>query len=162
MKEIPLSQGKVALVDDEDFEYLNQWKWHCTSSKHSYAKRSDYKLNKDFYMHREILKCSGVNINVDHVDRNTLNNQKENLRFCDQSQNNGNQLRDSKNKTSQYKGVCYSPRKGYKKFWLVQIQRKGLPTITKRLSTEKEAAKMYNQLAIKYFGEFANLNKIEE
>lgn len=88
MKEIQLTQGKVALVDDEDYDFLMQWKWHAHKDYYSedvyYAGRRDYSCGgngKSVQMHRVIMKTP-INLCVDHIDHNTLNNQKNNLRNC--------------------------------------------------------------------------------
>lgn len=84
MKEIKLTKNKVAIVDDEDYNYLNQWKWYASKYKNIwYAQRSDYSSGKKktIKMHRVIMK-SPVNMVIDHEDRNGLNNQKNNLSVC--------------------------------------------------------------------------------
>lgn len=79
MKKIKLTQGKYTLVDDEKFEYLNQFKWHFD------GRYAAIKNNKKLYMHRLIM---GSNVlDIDHIDRNKLNNQKNNLRFIRRSEN---------------------------------------------------------------------------
>lgn len=84
MKIIPLSQGRVALVDDVDFEWLSSWKWHASESKRKgvpigwYARRQEGHAGPCFYMHREICVRSGLppSSMFDHRDRNGLNNQR--------------------------------------------------------------------------------------
>lgn len=158
MKEIKLTCDKVALVDDEDFDYLNQWKW-CAVKKEAgyYAQRKVQKkgIQQTFYLHREILKAS-KGMYVDHKDHDTLNNRKENLRICTSSQNNANK-RARKNCTSKYLGVSWYKRRNR---WIVQLQKNGEKMPTKLFKIETEAALYYNECAIKYHGEFANLNKV--
>ena len=93
MKEIKLSKGMVALVDDEDYEYLNQFKWYLTHShyKHYYAIRSVCvnKKYKSIRMHRDIM-MPNHNQEIDHIDHNGLNNQKLNLRICSRAENSRN------------------------------------------------------------------------
>lgn len=89
MREICLSRGEVALVDDEDFELVNQWKWHATkNSRYTYASHSQYvpgqKSPKTTTMHRLIMGCP--DLLVVHIDKNGLNNQKSNLRYSMPSQ----------------------------------------------------------------------------
>src|SRR5690348_10789113 len=103
-KSISLTQGKSALVDDEDYEYLNQWKWHAYRSKHTwYASRkgSDHKTHID--MHRMIM-CAAAGVLVDHINRDGLDNRRKNLRLCTVGQNNHNRGINKNSKTG-YKGV---------------------------------------------------------
>lgn len=109
MKEIKLTQGKVALVDDEDFLFLNRWKWDCDSiNKTNYAKMnfldSNTGKNIKIYMHRLIMGCPG-SMFIDHIDHNGLNNQKSNLRICTRSENLRNNIRNNKKHSSKYRGV---------------------------------------------------------
>jgi hypothetical protein len=103
MKEIILTKGKVALVDDADYEYLNQWKWsyHCRG----YAVRQvqQDRLTKNIFMHALIMGQKGI----DHIDGNKLNNQRHNLRYATGSQNQWNKSA-YKNNTSGTKGVCWN------------------------------------------------------
>ena len=161
MKEIQLSQrgknrGKyVALVDDEDFELLNQYKWAALKHGNTfYAKRNITVDGKQAtqYMHGAIMNGKGV----DHKDHNGLNNQRSNLRLCNQSENvmNGSK---SPNKSSIYKGVCYN-KKANK--WEVQIIINRNRIHLGLFDSEVEAARSYNAKAIELFCEFANLNII--
>ena len=88
MKEIQLTQGKVALVDDEDFEYLKQFKWHVINNNGKFYVRKQFLLSNGkvskVLMHRFIMKPNKDMV-IDHLDGNPLNNQKTNLRICTQS-----------------------------------------------------------------------------
>jgi hypothetical protein len=88
MKKIKLTKGKYALVDDADYEWLNQWKWHCADG---YAKRAIKKDGKwrSLAMAREILGAKDGEV-CDHINRNPLNNMRKNLRIVTYSQNNMN------------------------------------------------------------------------
>ena len=107
MKKIKLSKGKVALVDNEDYIWLNQWKWHFMAG--GYAMRhlriSEDKNSKLIYMHRQILNTP-KGLESDHINRNKLDNRKENLRVATRSQNNMNRKKRI-NCTSKYKGVSW-------------------------------------------------------
>ena len=161
MKRIPLTQGKFALVDDSDFEYLNQWKWHICNG---YAARREYlgggyrkDITNYILMHRLINKTPN-GFHTDHIDGNRLNNRKKNLRTASCSQNVMNQYREkTKNKTSIYKGVNFCKRDGN---WRVQLNIKGKNTHIGYYKTEIEAAKSYNIAVKKYRGIFARLNEI--
>lgn len=162
MKEIKLSQGKVALVDDEDFEYLNQWKWAAYKSKNSfYAGRAEMKNGKckTILMHRVILKITEKKIFIDHRDRNGLNNQRYNLREATHKQNQSNAA-PLIGKISKYKGVTYNRDKGRKKRWVANIFPNGKTVHIGHFLTEEEAALAYNKKAIEIQGEFAYLNHV--
>jgi hypothetical protein len=164
MAEIIINSPKygsyVVLVDDEDFDELNQFNWNLEKSKNTfYAKRKTTinKKNCSIKMHRQIMKLTkGDGLFVDHKDHNGLNNQKNNLRIATIYQNNQNST-SRKNSTSKYLGVAFF--KATKK-WHSQI------SINKKLkhigffTTEIEAALAYNKVASENFKEYANLNKI--
>lgn len=162
MKLIPLTQGKFAQVDDEDYDFLMQWKWHLLKShKHCYAARKAKTENGKrgvILMHRVVLKLTIKETNGDHIDRNTLNNQKLNLRVADLSQNGSNRT-PKVNGTSKYLGVCRIKRKnGISVMWMAQIRKDNKNRYLGSFKTEEEAAKKYDEEAIKTHGEFANLN----
>lgn len=112
MREIPLTQGKVALVDDCDYEYLNQWKWCAHNHGYTfYAVRTSRKSGKQdtILMHRIVGKRMGLDMSleVDHIKRNGLNNQRRNLRSATDSQQKQNQS-IQKNNISGYRGVSWN------------------------------------------------------
>jgi hypothetical protein len=158
MKEIKLTQGKVALVDDEDFEYLNQWKW-CAGEhgKTFYVRRNGYINGKrrTIQMHWLIMgDMEGKEI--DHKDGNGLNNQRDNLRFGTHRQNGMNcRKRGSKSK---YKGVYIQFVDGKCPIIGAGIKLNGKSVYIGRFKTEEEAARKYDEIALKEFGEFANIN----
>ncbi len=156
MKEIQLTQGKVAIVDDADFEFLNQWKWCAWCANKStnvfYAKRT----NKGILMHRVIMAITNPEILIDHKDLNGLNNQRNNLRTCTRGQNSMNRS-SKKNSTSKYLGVSFDKRT---KKWVVQIDHNSKHYFAGRFAIETEAALAYNKKAIELHGEFANLNVV--
>lgn len=155
MKEIKLTQGKVALVDDDDFEYLNQWKWTgLKKGKTFYAVRND--KGKRIYMHRQILCVTASNILVDHEDHNGCNNQRYNIRKCNKSQNQCNIGAYSTN-TSGYKGLYYDKRNSLNR-WTAYIMVNGKRTFLGSFNSKEDAALEYNKKATELHGEFANLN----
>ena len=166
MRTINLTQGKVALVDDEDFEYLNQWKWYACRSGDSlfYALRWVLSNNKRtrLWMHR-LLNNTPADIETDHINGNGLDNRKENLRNSSRSQNVMNTEKRKDNKSG-YKGVIinisHHKNKMYK-YIRAQININQKQVSLGNFKTLEDAAKAYNEAALKYHGEFAKLNVIE-
>lgn len=113
MKKIKLTQGKYALVDDEDFEILNQWKWHSIKNGRTFyagrtsAKNKETKKRNGIRMHIEIIGKSPKGKEIDHKDGNGLNNQRKNLRLVSHSENMINQ-RQRLNNTSGFRGVSWN------------------------------------------------------
>lgn len=154
MKEIKLTQGKVALVDDEDYERLNQFKWCAVFDRNTFyavrAKKRSEGKDRMIKMHWDILGLKGV----DHIDHNGLNCQKSNLRKCTHQQNMMNRTAN-KNSTSKYKGVSFVSSRNK---WLASISTHGKAINLGRHDNEKDAALAYDKKAIELFGEFAYLN----
>jgi hypothetical protein len=162
MKEILLTQGKVALVDDEDYGYLMQWKWclRGTGLGKFYAIRGFSKSKKSnikgsISMHRQLMKPEKGYV-IDHLDGNTLNNQKNNLRICTNSQNLMNRNKTVKN-LSGYKGVSYDKKMNKFRAQIVCNRKRHYLGL---YVNPVDAAYVYNQAAIKLHGEFAKLNDI--
>lgn len=162
MKKIKLTQGQYAIVDDADYDSLNQYKWFAYKHRlgNFYAARmSPTKDGKRFFirMSREVLGLAHRDKRqADHVLHNTLDNQRKNLRICTNQQNAMNQ-KTPLNKTSKHKGVSwYRSRKK----WLAKIQINGKRKHLGYFKKEKDAAKAYNEVARYEFREFACLNQI--
>ena len=158
MKQITLTQNKVALVDDEDYEYLIQWKW-CADKGHNtwYAVRNNFinKVKFKIYMHRVILQNA---TEVDHEDGNGLNNQRYNIRDSTRIQNNYNKDK-RKDNTSGYKGITLIKSKyDLTKPWRAQIQENKKPRKLGYYATAVEVAMAYDQAAKELHGKFARLN----
>jgi hypothetical protein len=161
MKEIKLTRGMSAIVDDEDFETLNQFKWFSQKGGDTYyAVRSEYGegKRKAILMHRLILGIKDPKIGADHKNGNGLDNQRYNLRPCTKSQNGANQKVRSGG-GSKYKGVSWNA--GYMA-WGASIRYKGKLIHIAFYTREIDAAKAYNKRALYYFGEFAQLNIIDD
>ena len=156
MKKIELTQGKVTQVDDEDYEWLNQWKWYAIKVHRTfYAVRYVNKDKLTIFMHRIILNIS-EKIKPDHKDRDGLNNQRNNLRVCTEQQNNFNR-KGWLNCSSTYKGVTWD--KNAKK-WRPSITINNKKIHLGSFDSETKAARAYDVKAIELFGEFAYLNNI--
>jgi hypothetical protein len=152
MKKIKLTQGKWALVDDEDYERINKFKWCAAKDRYTfYAIRGKWKDGRviPIKMHREILNA-GKGEQVDHSDRDGLNNQKSNIRICSVMDNAHNK-RKRRNNTTGYVGVFF--RKNRNTFQ-AYIRRKILGSF----HDPKDAAKEYDKAAKKLYGEFASIN----
>ena len=161
MKEIDLTQGKVALVDDEDYTYLIQWNWFATKQPCTYyAKRSvTHPRSGAVWMHREILEYHGIEINnldTDHINGDGLDNRKENLRVATRLENSRNRRKHpcKVNSSHPYKGITAVNGR----YWSARIRINGDRIYLGCFSTPEEASKSYEEAAKKYFGEFARLN----
>lgn len=157
MKRIQLNSRSneqyFALVDDEDYEYLNQFNWHLVVRQEGSMHVQKSLQGITVYMHSLILKTSTL---IDHKNRDGLDNQKHNLRLANKSQNGANRTKQINN-TSGYKGVYWFKRDHC---WRAMIQFKGTIKHLGYFVDKITAAKAYNDAATKYFGEFARLNEI--
>ena len=152
MKTIPLTQGKVAIVDDADYERVIHHKWCYDSGGYATASVS----GKQQRMHRFILNAKRGE-HVDHVNLDGLDNQRSNIRICNNSQNHANTRLRSDNTTG-YKGVSFIKRDN---IFQAKIEVNGHHVNLGSFADPKEAAKKYNEAAVKHFGEFARLNQVD-
>lgn len=159
-REIPLTKGMVAIVDEADFEWLSRFKW-CASKGNSgefYAVRNLRKGSKprQVLMHREIISAQEREL-VDHRNHDTLDNRRENLRKATKQQNQSNQ-RPQNGRTSAFKGVCWDVAgKKWRAYIVVNKRQYSLG----RFGDEKSAAAAYNHAAMELHGEFAYINNLE-
>jgi hypothetical protein len=110
MQKIKLTQGKFALVDDEDFEWVSQWKWQLNNKGYVYRQKYSHRKNgkcvyKKIYLHR-LINNTPEGFETDHIDRNPFNNQKSNLRTVNKGRNNLNR-NIYKNNACGVKGVYW-------------------------------------------------------
>jgi hypothetical protein len=158
VKQIELTQGKIAIVDDEDFESLSKFRWFACKGKNTfYAKRYAGRVNgkqRMIWMHREILGLKPGDPDVDHRDGNGLNNQKKNLRKVTNSENAMNK-RNQRGSLSEFKGVCWDKSRNK---WKAQIHIDGKLNFLGYFDKEEDAARAYDEAAAKNFGDFAKLN----
>jgi hypothetical protein len=155
-KEIPLTQNKTAIVDNQDYDYLMQWKWYAKCDhKISYAVRNIRVNGKRILarMHVIIAKRAGIKgKEIDHQDRNGLNNRRSNLRAATHGQNMANRVPKTK---SGYKGVY-----PHGNSWVVYMTANKQHLYLGSFTDKHTAARAYNTAAKKYFGKFCVLNKI--
>src|SRR5687767_9602420 len=147
VKEIMLhgkyGDGKIALIDDEDYPLLCKESWRVT-------KRGYVKNGRNVPIHRMILNLSDPKIQVDHKDNNKLNNQKHNLRLCDSTGNNRNRPKFSRDGVcaSKYKGVIWQKKQ---KKWKSNITYNNKKIHIGQYFNEIDAAEHYDYYALKYF-----------
>jgi hypothetical protein len=154
---VPLTQGFVAVVDDDDAWVLDySWRVTVDRSGHRYARRSIRTGHKvrDILMHREISKAAPGTM-VDHKDGDGLNNRRSNLRLATDSQNQWNRKSKRAGTYSRYKGVSWYKAYGT---WMAEICKDGVRTYLGQFASEVEAAKAYDRAALEAFGEFAHVN----
>lgn len=165
MKIIILSKGHECFVDDEDYDELmkNKWSSNCKRNKNVYAQRSQRRGPRSegkqgaIEMQRQIMNFPKGKV-VDHINGNTLDNRKCNLRICDRNQNAmNNSGKRFKKYPTKYKGIKWDKSRNK---WAVSIQVNKKTKYIGRYDSDIEAAKAYNEAAIKFYKEFANLNKI--
>lgn len=150
MPEIPLTRGKVAIVDEADFEYLSQWKWCCANTGYAVRRRRSAERpgSSLIYMHRVIAKVR-EDEQVDHANCNTLDNRRSNLRTCGSLQNAHNR-RVRKDSVLGLKGV-QAHQGGFR----ARIKLSGKNKCLGVHATPQEAHQAYAEAAALYFGEYA-------
>lgn len=160
-KLIQLTQGMSAIVDDEDYDSLMQYVWHAGESAGLWYTRRQIsrpearkqgRTRSQIYMHR-VVASAGQGELVDHINGNTLDNRRCNLRLCSSGEN----ARNSRKKrgTSRFKGVS---RHNKTKQWSVQICTNGTRVHLGQFDSEEDAARAYDAAATQAHGAFAKLN----
>ncbi len=153
---IPLTRGLEAIVDDADLPLVVGKKWCAFKGPYAGRHEGGRKNRTLVYMHRVILGvASGVHI--DHVNGQGLDNRRSNLRIADQRENMRNQRMHADNQSG-FKGVCPGGR--LQRPWRAYIVVKGRQLSLGRFSEAREAARAYDEAAVKHFGSFARTNKM--
>ncbi len=159
-RRIPLTQGKFAIVDPQDYDKLAKYKWFAMRSRRGlYAIRMvkakhGRSRQKNVRMHRVILDVPEGKF-VDHVNHNGLDNRRANLRVATMQQNSWNKRKQRGNYSSQYKGVTWFKRAGK---WQVRINCNGRTILIGYFYDEKAAVRAYDVKAAELYGEYAALN----
>ncbi len=160
MRNIRLSNGMIAIIDDEDFDALSIWSWHYKpSGLTGYAYRNAPRGSagpRTPKMHQVVLAVRPGEC-VDHINGDGLDNRRGNLRVAVGNQNNANRKKSLKKASSRFKGVNWDPNRGK---WLAYVRVNRKMKNLGRYILEEDAAKVYNAAAIEYFGEYAKLNEI--
>jgi hypothetical protein len=147
--------NQFALIDDADMSIVAPIKWRtqiCRYKDREWTYAVSKVGKKLLYMHRLILNAQKEEV-VDHINHDTLDNRRSNIRICTQRQNMQNSVRPSNN-TSGFKGVFFDKKYG----WRVQIRVDGRKKEIGHFQTAELAAQAYDEAARKYHGEFARLN----
>lgn len=153
-KEIKLSRGMIAVVDDDDWERANKLRWYSAPSGNTFyaARRPDSGI---VYLHRFIMAAPD-GTQVDHIDRDGLNCKRSNLRICSHGENQ-HHYPIPRNSTSGYKGVSFSKWSGR---WRARIKVQGKSKYLGQFDTKEDAALAYNVAAVEFHGAFALLNNV--
>ncbi len=159
MKKIKLTQGQFALVDDEDFAYLNQWKWHAILKKTTgnyYACRSE--KGKRLWMHRIIINPKNNQV-TDHINHDGCDNRRNNLRPCSPAENSRNKMQGKRKNGGKYKGVYRRTKNGKPlATWRAQIRYEKRLYNLGSFNSDIEAAIAYDIASQVFFGKFAKPN----
>lgn len=155
---IPLSQGKVGIIDVEDFPFVSQWKWHASRYGNTFyvmrrRRVSDEDGASKIALARELLNAPGGMV-VDHINGDGLDNRRCNLRVVTQLQNTRNR-RSATGSTSKYLGVCW--HKGDRR-WQAAIKVEHRNIYLGQFADEAEAARAYDRAALLRYGPYARLN----
>lgn len=174
VKLIPLSQGqyrgiknrepKFVIVDEENYDFLIQWKWYCSNTGYAtrdvVVNRKNPRIVKKIGMHRVLVNAIDGEM-VDHINMIRLDNRKSNLRKCSYAENAWNRKKPKPrtSESSKYKGVSFEKKGSYERYKAeIRVNQKRISLGS--FTNERDAALAYNEAAKKYHGEFARLNPI--
>lgn len=153
-KLIPLGHNHFSKVDASDFEFLNRWNW--AMNNYGYAVRKDEVTKESIQIHR-LLMPPPEGKQIDHINRDKLDNRRRNIRFATVWENSGNVEKRGMG-TSKFKGVSRSARDGR---WIVFAKDlNGRSKNLGRYSDEITAAAVYNEYAKNKWGQFACVNSL--
>ena len=159
--EIPLTQGKVALIDEEDFDLVTGYRWHTRKHGGKYYAQATVRLDNGMQttikMHRLIFGLSDPKTHTDHINGDGLDNRRENLRAASCAQNQYNRGAQVNNKSG-YKGVYWDRRRGK---WVATIKVNRKTNYLGCHATPKAAHMAYCKAAIEMHGEFCNFGALE-
>lgn len=151
-KKIPIGRNQFAIVDDEDYEKVSQYNWHTMGS----SKQTYFYAATKVRMHRLVMDAP-PGLMVDHINGDTLDNRKSNLRLCTNSQNQQNT--GSRGGTSKYKGVSFRKRSNK---WIAAFRFDGKPYYCGVWDTEEDAARAVDKKRGEVCGDFASKNLWDE
>jgi hypothetical protein len=162
MKEIALSRGKSALVDDEDYEWLSQWKWTYAGENYAYRMQhlgvgADGKAKKKSILMHRIITNAPKGLDVDHVNRDGLDNQRHNLRVCTRTQNLANSI-VSTGRYSNLRGAFLDKKTG---LWSSKIMVNRKLIRLGWFTTDVDAHEAYKAASVKYNGKFSGYSCLE-
>ena len=156
-----------AVVDEELHEEFSKHKWRADFKKSKIHRVCRDRNKKDpagktkIFMHQAVISVVPVGMVIDHINHNTLDNRKTNLRVCTVRENALNSG-PSKNNRTQYKGVTMRKLKNDKISYVARIENRGVSIYIGVFDTPEKAARAYNKKAKELFGEFAYLNDVPE
>lgn len=152
--EVQLKNGQIALVSPDKYDLVKDLRWYVNPYGYAFTMVE----RKHTSMHRLIMGCEiGDGRLVDHINRNTLDNRTENLRFATKAQNATNAAKRRGNTTSAYKGVSWNKRRSK---WVAYINIDGRRQPLGYFTDELSAARAYNAAAIRHHGQYARINNI--
>lgn len=153
MKQIQLTRGQVAIVDDEDFELVSQYQWRAIPDR---SKPPKYRAGtgSTLLMHRLIMRCT-KDERLDHINRDSLDNRRDNLRLATPMQNSQNA---TPQRRSIFKGVSTRTDRKLRKPYIARITHNKKPLFLGFYATAEEAARAYDAKALELFGQFACIN----
>lgn len=165
-KEIFLTLGKTAIVDDKDYEWVIRWHWGVRIAPRTcYARRQERRGGRGaklitYHLHRELMahimgRPLSNGEQIDHINGCGLDNRRCNLRICVQTENIRNQRKRTTPTSSRFKGITWNT---FWCKWQAAIKKNGHRHHLGRFDSEEMAAKVYDAAAIQLHGEFAHLN----